>query len=143
MSQPPDEGRELELLQRVQQQMGKVLEELDAVREPVEDPQCWEPAADVLVEGEHLVVLMDLPGVHEEQITLSLRERILVVSGEWPEPCRDPLYQRQERPRGRFRRRFLLPQGFDENQLQVHCVQGVLHIRLPQLAGSLVPTVLP
>jgi HSP20 family protein len=71
----------------------------------------WEAPVDVFETEEELIILIALPGVDPEHITVSLEAGLLVVAGERPLPRegRDARILRLEIPHGRFERRIELP----------------------------------
>ncbi len=74
-------------------------------------PPQWEPPVDVFETRDAIWVIIALPGVAAEHITIEVADRTLVVSGERqvPAPARTGLLHRLEIPHGRFERRLALP----------------------------------
>lgn len=72
---------------------------------------CWEPAVDMYAQGEELHLLIALPGVHPEQLQVSLIGDSLMVSGRRSMPAgfQHAAIQRLEIPYGRFERLVALP----------------------------------
>jgi HSP20 family molecular chaperone IbpA len=71
----------------------------------------WEAPVDVFETDDALIILIALPGVDPEHITVSLEAGLLVVAGERPLPreSRDARILRLEIPHGHFERRIELP----------------------------------
>jgi HSP20 family molecular chaperone IbpA len=71
----------------------------------------WEAPVDVFETDDALIILIALPGVDPEHITVSLEAGLLVVAGERPLPreSRDARIHRLEIPHGHFERRIELP----------------------------------
>ena len=71
----------------------------------------WEAPIDVFETDDSLIILVALPGVDPEQITVSLDAGLLVVAGERPLPreSQDARILRLEIPHGHFERRIELP----------------------------------
>ena len=42
----------------------------------------WYPTVDILDEADSVVLNMDLPGVHKEDIVVNIEEKVLTISGE-------------------------------------------------------------
>lgn len=118
-------------LKQCQQQMAQQLDALLAVRHVPSEEPCWEPAADMVIHGEQVVILIDLPGVLERDLTLAIEGRTLLVRGRRFDLQGALSYQRIECPRGFFQRRFMLPQGVELAQLSTQFESGVLQIQLP------------
>jgi HSP20 family molecular chaperone IbpA len=71
----------------------------------------WEAPVDVFETADGLVILVALPGVDPDCITVSLDAGLVVVSGERPLPreSQDARILRLEIPHGHFERRIELP----------------------------------
>jgi HSP20 family protein len=71
----------------------------------------WEAPIDVFETEDALIILIALPGVDPECITVKLDAGLLVVSGERPLPreSQDARILRLEIPHGHFERRIELP----------------------------------
>jgi HSP20 family protein len=98
----------------------------------------WLPMLDVReTEGEYLV-LVDLPGVKREDVTVETSEQTLTISG-----TRAPLEtgdaQHCERPHGAFSRTLTLPKGVEEERIVAEHGDGVLTLRIPKPAGAKKP----
>ncbi len=96
----------------------------------------WSPAVDVREEGERYVLYVDLPGVKPDAVDINLEQGVLTISGERPAIAADEAgsYRRVERPRGRFVRRFSVPESVDVEQVQARAEDGVLQVSIPKLA---------
>jgi len=92
----------------------------------------WTPAADVYnLEGEYLI-LLDLPGVERAMLDISVEHDRLLIRGE-RKAEQTERQQRQERPHGRFLRKFgPLPQTVDQKAISAEYKDGVLTLRLPK-----------
>lgn len=99
------------------------------------------PAADVVVTDEDVTVLMDLPGLKADDVSIELREDMLTVRGERPLPYQAEtedkgrqVWQRVERDFGKFERVLRLPTGLDPDAITASMSDGVLtlHIAKPQ-----------
>lgn len=101
----------------------------EARREPV-----WEPPVDVLEAYRHVVVIVGLPGVPPEAISVTIDGGDLLILGECalPEELTTAWVHRMELPKGRFERRVPLPRGRyqDVRSISSH---GCLYITLTKL----------
>lgn len=63
-------------------------------------------------------LFVDLPGVAASDVEITLESGVLTLSGEWPVTRREELASRhrRERGRGRFYRRFILPDTVDPDR---------------------------
>jgi HSP20 family protein len=94
----------------------------------------WHPAADVTATAEAFVVEIDLPGVEENEILVSLKNNRLVVEGQRKQrPHRGQVNLHLiQRPIGRFYCCFDLHVQLEAAQMSSHYVNGVMTIRIPK-----------
>jgi HSP20 family protein len=93
-----------------------------------------EPPCDVYQTESHVVVLMDIAGIPDEEIELEVDGRRLIISGE-----RKPLgsdssrrsYSQMEITTGPFRRELFLPAEVDAENSEAVYHSGILKITLP------------
>jgi HSP20 family protein len=90
-----------------------------------------EPPADVFLLEDEIVVEVDLPGVEEGDLRVSLEGSVLVVEGRRPlrAPAEGARAALLERVRG-FRRAVPLPEGSSGALLEFRLEQGVLRARV-------------
>lgn len=70
----------------------------------------WEPLVDIFETDRELQVIVLLPGVTADRLTVTIEDDLLVVSGERPLPITGPAtIQRLEIPYGWFEKRIALP----------------------------------
>ncbi len=96
--------------------------------------QEWAPAADVSeTEGEYLIKA-DLPEVRKEDVSLTVQDGVLTLSGERRPESREETEKlhRVERVYGAFARRFALPENADEQAIRAESRDGVILIRIPK-----------
>ena len=96
--------------------------------------QDWTPPADVSETEAEYVIRADLPEVRKEDVSVTVQDGVLTLSGERrPEPREESeKMHRLERPNGRFARRFALPENVDEQAIRAESREGVLRIRIPK-----------
>ncbi len=93
----------------------------------------WAPVLDVReAEGEYLV-LVDLPGVKSEDVTIEVNDEVLTISGSRV-PVETGEAQRVERPYGSFVRTLTLPKGIDSENIVADYHDGVLELHIPKPA---------
>lgn len=82
------------------------------------------------------VVKADLPGVHDEDIEVSITGNRLTVSGKREEEERqeDDRYFAYERSYGAFSRSFVMPESADLERVKANLKEGVLHVTVPKKA---------
>lgn len=81
-------------------------------------PPSWEPPVDIVETAEQVAILVALPGVASEDLSVAIEEGgVLVVAGHGSLPVhrgQDCAVHRLEIPHGRFERRVQLPRGHFE-----------------------------
>jgi HSP20 family protein len=75
-----------------------------------------EPPVDVFEEEGHILIVAEMPGIGEGDLTLELRDDILAISAE--------------RGSKKYRKEVLLPGSFDPASMTRTCRNGVLEIKL-------------
>jgi len=92
----------------------------------------WIPAVDIREESGRFVVEADVPGVDPKDIEVTMGNGILTIRGErkHEETRNENGYQRVERSRGVFYRRFALPDTADPEAIRARGHNGVLEIEI-------------
>jgi HSP20 family protein len=92
------------------------------------------PAMNVWTNQEGAMVTAELPGVHAEDIDITVRENVLTISGtrELGEPEEGVTYHRRERGVGQFTRSLQLPFNIEASHVEASFENGVLKIALPR-----------
>ena len=90
------------------------------------------PAVDVYEDEHNLVLKMEIPGVHEEDIKVSLENNTLTVNGErkFEKEEKEENFHRIERRYGAFTRTFRLPSTVDPEKAEANYDKGILKLTL-------------
>jgi HSP20 family protein len=93
----------------------------------------WAPAVDMHETKDDLVVTVELPGMNEKDIQLSITGEMLTIKGERHATTQkeEGLY-RGERWFGRFERNLTLPYAVQNDKVKASYRDGVLTINLPK-----------
>jgi HSP20 family protein len=91
------------------------------------------PACDIWETESDVVIALDAPGLHSENISAEIVDGQLVVTGE-RNSSGDGVVRRYrtERWQGRFVRSFTVPQGIDGDAISADYNDGVLIVTLPK-----------
>jgi len=93
----------------------------------------WSPALDLYESGDHLVALVEVPGMRKEDIDISLQDGTLTICGERKqESTNGETAQRTERYVGTFRRSITLPRRVDAGKVSATYENGILKVTLPK-----------
>ena len=101
----------------------------------------WAPSMDVLNRDGNLVIRAELPGVRQEDVDITVHERVLTISGERKEEQEQDRggYYVRERRHGSFRRSMTLPEGVDESGIRARFEDGVLEVTVEGAAAAREP----
>lgn len=94
----------------------------------------WTPAFDVYEDKDNFVVKAELPGMRKEDISVSLQDGNLIVSGERKSETKSEgaeIY-RAERFFGKFQRSVSLPTAVAASKVTAEYKDGVLTVTLPK-----------
>ena len=94
----------------------------------------WRPHVDVKETDKEIVLHADVPGVTEKDISVSIEDGLLTVSGkrEATKKEENERYHRVERSYGSFSRSVALPDNVDPSQVTANFENGVLSVRVPK-----------
>jgi HSP20 family protein len=92
------------------------------------------PAVDVREAADGYKFRVDLPGVKEEDVDVSLTGNRLTISGQREEEKREDSdrYHSYECSYGSFSRSFSLPEGTDPDNVKAEMKDGVLNVTVPK-----------
>ncbi len=94
----------------------------------------WAPAFDVYEEKDNFVVKAELPGLKKEDISVSLHEGNLIISGERKSETKGEGTEvhRAERYFGKFQRVVALPAQVAVSNVKAEYKDGILTVTLPK-----------
>lgn len=104
----------------------------------------WAPTLDIADKGDAIVVKVEVPGVDPKEISVSVDENVLSLTGEkkYEKEEKDERHYRMERSMGTFTRSVQLPVPVDATNVTAVCKNGLLTIRLPKtraIKGAAIP----
>jgi HSP20 family protein len=93
---------------------------------------------DVVESDDAIEVSVELPGIDEKDVEVTLEGGLLTVKGEKKAESekKNKDHYVMERRYGAFRRSFRLPDGLDESKVTAKFDKGVLQIVLPKAAEA-------
>ena len=94
----------------------------------------WRPLVDIYETAESVVIHVDLPGVEKKDVSVEVKENILIIKGErrTGAPVDDDQYYRKERNSGAFQRSFAMRAMIVPDQIKAAFKNGVLTIDVPK-----------
>ena len=100
----------------------------------VGDNEMWAPALNVVEKEDKFVAKVELPGVHEEDVSVSIVGDMLIVEGEKEaeSEVKKKGYSYSETSYGSFSRSIAIPSIVDIDRIAANFDKGVLEIDLPK-----------
>jgi HSP20 family protein len=126
----------LQDLLSLQERMNRLFEESLKTRLDLESGgQGWQPLADVYEIPGAFIVLLELPGVEQDDVEIRVDGDSVVVRGQRKLGATRPeRYHRMERSYGTFTRSFHLAADVDPDAVSAQFKDGLLRLELPKLA---------
>jgi HSP20 family protein len=119
----------------LREEMDRVFEDFfrDTVFTPLAETN-WLPPVDIIDSNKNITVMMDLPAVDPEDVTVTVLEDTLTIEGERKQGLefKDCDYYRSERVHGSFSRTISLPGNVIGDGASASYKDGVLTIVLPK-----------
>lgn len=100
--------------------------------------QSWQPAVDIQEADQQFLLAIDVPGIADEALDISVESNVLTVSGKREESIDNEQQHvyRAERIQGEFKRVFKLPVSVDVENIKANKKDGVLNISIPKKAQA-------
>ena len=98
-----------------------------------EDEEAWAIPLDIVRDGDELQVRASVPGVKPDDISVTIEDGVLTISGETASETghEEGSYLRRERRSGSFRRTLRLPESVDAEHARSTYANGVVTVALP------------
>jgi HSP20 family protein len=96
------------------------------------------PAVDVYEDEHNVVLKLEVPGINEEDLKVSLENNTLTITGErkFEKEEKEENFHRIERRYGSFTRTFRLPNAVDSEKVEAGYDKGILKITLGKKAEA-------
>lgn len=123
-------------ISNLQQQINRMFDEFHPETGPSEGlgGGTFAPALDVKEGLDNYVVSLEVPGILQDDLNISLEENVLTVQGkkEQRREQKEGEFRRVERSYGTFTRSVTLPRNVDSAAVSAGLTDGVLTITLPK-----------
>lgn len=98
----------------------------------------WAPSMDIAETKDSLIAKVEVPGMEQKDIQISLQESLLTIKGEKKQEKeeKEERYHRVERAYGAFTRTVRLPVTVDVTKVTAICRNGLLTVTLPKTPAS-------
>jgi HSP20 family protein len=128
-------------MRQMQEEMDLMFNQLSNWRKTPTANRLWRPPTDVWESDDEVVVLVELAGVKQSEVSLTLKENIMTVKGDRKvlskrEGC---CFRNMEISTGRFERNIFLPETIDPDSVKASYRDGFLEITLrkaPHMTGK-------
>src|SRR5438046_10496412 len=122
----------------LQDRMNRLFQQSYGDREEALTTSTFAPAVDVYEDENNITLKIEVPGIDEKDIDVSIENNTLTVCGArtLEKEEKEENFQRVERQYGSFTRSFTLPNSVDPEQVSADYNKGVLKIRLAKKAES-------
>ena len=94
------------------------------------------PSVEVKENGKTYTVTVELPGLDEKDVKVTVEDDMLSIAGEKKVEHTDDKTHFSERSYGSFTRSFTLPADADRNKVSAKFAKGVLTIEIAKTAGA-------
>jgi HSP20 family protein len=98
----------------------------------------WAPSMDISENKDSLIVKVEVPGMDQKDIEISLQENLLTIKGEKKQEKeeKDERHHRVERSYGAFARSVRLPVAVDGSKVGATFKNGLLTVTLPKTPAA-------
>jgi HSP20 family protein len=123
-------------LSRLQSELNRLFSLFVESNKSVTSGSSWDPNVDILDDGENVRVLIELPGIEAEDVTLTIRGRVLTARGNKRGRIRSREGIRffcMERYFGSFVKSVPLPRPVNTHRAVAKLKNGVLEIVFPRV----------
>jgi len=101
----------------------------------------WRPPTDIYETDSCIVVRVEIAGMQEDDFSISLASRRLVISGVRRDPAAKVGYQQMEILYGQFETDAYLPRPIDERRIEATYQEGFLSVVLPKAMPRQIPVI--
>ncbi len=107
--------------------------EMTPYEERTRQRRVYIPRADIYETQNDVVVIVDIPGVDEKSVDITLEKNVLTINA-FPADIQPEGYSQvyAEFGMGDYQRRFVISNEIDQGKIEASVRDGVLHLRLPK-----------
>jgi len=126
-----------EVVVNIQREMGRLMDEVVSRKPPTVRfaPKTWQPAIDVYETDSEVVVLVELAGIKEAEIEVTVHNGVFTIRGERKDIKQGikRTYSQMEILWGPFERDITLSTNVNVDQIKAFYEAGILEVVLPKL----------
>jgi len=122
----------------MRQEMGRLLDHFAGVKPPMVRflPTIWEPAVDLYETDDELVVMVEVAGVTESDLQITVDRNIFTIRGDRQKILKGSktgVYHQMEISSGPFERSIALPEAVDAEKAMATYENGLVEVVLPKV----------
>ncbi|MGC9320234.1 MAG: Hsp20/alpha crystallin family protein [Armatimonadota bacterium] len=117
----------MEDLFELRDRLYRLLDESFQPQQPETAPS-FSPPVDILAADEEIVILVELPGMSRDDVTVEVDEAVVTIRGRRGPAESDGQYFVRERPTGSFSRSFSMTSRLDPDSVAAKLEDGVLRV---------------
>jgi HSP20 family protein len=122
------------LVSELRRELERLVHELLVTSESLPQPGDWCPPADVVDDGERILVCLEVPGLGPEDLEVEVEGGVVHVRGRRRQRyAAEVRYHCLERQEGGFERQLQMPEAVDFGLVRARLSRGVLSIELPKV----------
>lgn len=95
-------------------------------------PHAWQPATDLVETQSHYIIKVEIAGMDEEEIAVSVQGNTVQICGHRPLVNPDGAFHRLEIPYGDFNTIVEIPHDIVQDKIEAYYQNGFLTIMLPK-----------
>jgi HSP20 family protein len=107
----------------------------------VRHTHAWRPPTDVYETDENVVVRIEVAGMKEPDFSVSVTDRLLVITGARQDPSSKVAYHQMEIRYGEFRTEVFLHWAVEQDEITAVYSDGFLQVTLPKVSARRVRVV--
>jgi HSP20 family protein len=102
---------------------------------PMKTEALWEPALDLSETDKDVIVRLEVPGFHKENLDVKFENELLTISGhrEFRNEMKGEEFLWTEREEGRFVRTLRIPTAIDPARVEALYENGLLTVKMPKM----------
>jgi HSP20 family protein len=102
---------------------------------PMKTEALWEPALDLSESEKEVIVRLEVPGFHKENLDVKFENELLTILGhrEFRNEVKGEEFLWTEREEGRFSRTLRIPSVIDPTRVEALYENGILTVKMPKL----------
>jgi len=122
----------------MREQMGRLLDHFAGAKPPMArfSPTVWEPAVDLYETDDQLVLMVELAGVRESDLQITIDRNVFTIRGERQKTLggsKVGVYHQMEISSGPFERSIALPEPVDAEGTRATYQNGLVEVILPKV----------